>query len=201
MTPQAIGGLQSLVTTTLQQFVSAAGYDAQSPIVVNGSIVGMNTRFGPVQFPNWNPLQAVNKTQPAAANSAGPSCSHGRALTKVRALLFKRLYSRALIKPGLRQETARPENQQRQPDPSAAEDQAVGGWQVPEWKAGEVKARKLDYPVRIQDQENWKAENPNPEYDRAHDHLPVGIGIGMKIGKGTSRLSPARHIAMHSYCL
>ena len=30
-------------------------------------------------------------------------------------------------------------------------------------------------------------------------HLPVGIGTGMKMGYGD--LSPARHIAMHSYCL
>lgn len=50
MTPVSLGSLQSLVTTQLSQFV-ASTTQAQGAIVVNGNLHGIETRFGPIQFP------------------------------------------------------------------------------------------------------------------------------------------------------
>jgi hypothetical protein len=51
MTPVALGSLQTLVTTQLSQFIASSTSQANSAIVVNGNLHGMETRFGPVQFP------------------------------------------------------------------------------------------------------------------------------------------------------
>ena len=51
MPPDAIGGLQSLTTTQLQNWLNASIGDANAAIRINGNLVGMNTRFGPVNFP------------------------------------------------------------------------------------------------------------------------------------------------------
>lgn len=51
MSPTALGSLQSLVTTQLQQFVGSTVSQPQGTIVVNGNLHGIETRFGPVQFP------------------------------------------------------------------------------------------------------------------------------------------------------
>jgi hypothetical protein len=51
MPPDAIGGLQSLTTTQLTNWLNSSIGDAEAPITINGNLVGMNTRFGPVKFP------------------------------------------------------------------------------------------------------------------------------------------------------
>lgn len=51
MPPDTIGGLQSLTTTQLQNWLNSSIGDAEAPIKINGNLVGMNTRFGTVSFP------------------------------------------------------------------------------------------------------------------------------------------------------
>lgn len=51
MTPNVAGGLQSLVTTLLNNFVNIGESIRTNGIVVNGDLQGMMTRFGDIQFP------------------------------------------------------------------------------------------------------------------------------------------------------
>ena len=51
MTPTCLGSLQTLVTTQLSQFIASTTSAPQGAIVINGNLHGMETRFGPIQFP------------------------------------------------------------------------------------------------------------------------------------------------------
>ncbi len=51
MSPTMAGALQSLTTTLLNNIVTGVGNTANAPIVVNGNLVGVNTRFGDIHFP------------------------------------------------------------------------------------------------------------------------------------------------------
>lgn len=52
MAPGTAGDLQQLVTQNLRQIASAGGmFQEHGPIVINGNLQGMNTRFGDILFP------------------------------------------------------------------------------------------------------------------------------------------------------
>jgi hypothetical protein len=80
------GDLQSLVTQQLQQIVNVERiYGDHGPLVVNGNLQGMNTRFGDIQFPvdlmmtsRDIPAQAIqyqDGTSPATASAPTPPAS------------------------------------------------------------------------------------------------------------------------------
>lgn len=87
MSPGTIGDLQGLVTTQLNNFVNdLSKFQAGlSPVVVNGDLQGMKTRFGAIQFPidifitaRDAPAQSIvygNGQTPATASAPTPPAS------------------------------------------------------------------------------------------------------------------------------
>lgn len=86
MAPGTAGDLQSLVTTNLQQITNVERvYGDHGPLVINGNLQGMNTRFGPIRFPvdlmmvaRDIPAQAItyaDGTTPATTTSPTPPAS------------------------------------------------------------------------------------------------------------------------------
>lgn len=72
MTPATNGSLQSLVTTLLNNVVNWTS-GGQRGIVVNGDLQGLNTRFGPIQFPLDLMITARDTPVQGQLNSLGVS--------------------------------------------------------------------------------------------------------------------------------
>lgn len=51
MAPGTAGDLQSIPTTLLQNIINGQRFTDHSPLVINGNLQGMNTRFGDIHFP------------------------------------------------------------------------------------------------------------------------------------------------------
>lgn len=102
MSPQVAASIQGLVTGVLNNIVTAitAHADTMTPIVVNGDLQGMRTRFGDIQFPidifitvRDKPAQAIKKndgtnfatttnpTPPASVTVAAATGAAGSAWT------------------------------------------------------------------------------------------------------------------------
>lgn len=81
MSPTAMGALQGLTNTQLNNILSQiTEMQDRSPLVVNGNLIGMQTRFGHIQFPmdlfiDWRntPVQALLTDGVSQATTTGPT--------------------------------------------------------------------------------------------------------------------------------
>lgn len=81
MSPVAMGALQALTNTQLNNIISQiTELQDRSPLVVNGNLIGMQTRFGHIQFPmdmfiDWRntPVQAIVVDSANQATTSGPT--------------------------------------------------------------------------------------------------------------------------------
>lgn len=73
MDPEVAGSLQTLTTTLLNNLVNGRDFTDHGPLVVNGDLQGMNTRFGDIHFPVDLFISARDKPAQATVYDNGTS--------------------------------------------------------------------------------------------------------------------------------